>query len=116
MRDNWKLLLLFVALSWTLAAFGEEMVSRGYLMNRVAGLFRNPKVAWTVSLIVVSFVFGLSHIDQGITGQIENMINGLLLGVIFLATGCNLWAAIIAHGVTDTIDIVLLYLGKYPGV
>ena len=116
MHGNWKLLLLFLALSWTLAAFGEEMVYRGYLMNRVAGLFRNPKVAWTISLIAVSFAFGLGHIDQGVTGQVENMINGLLLGVIFLATGCNLWAAIIAHGVTDTIDIVLLYLGKYPGV
>jgi len=42
------------------------------------------------------------------------MIAGLLLGVIFLATGCNLWAAVIAHGLTDTIDLVLLYLGKYP--
>jgi membrane protease YdiL (CAAX protease family) len=114
-RGDWKLLLLFVALSWTLAAFGEEMVSRGYLMNRVAGLFRDPKLAWTVSLITVSFVFGLSHIDQGMTGQIENMINGLLLGLIFLATGCNLWAPIIAHGVTDTTDVLLLYLGKYPG-
>jgi membrane protease YdiL (CAAX protease family) len=38
-------MLLFVALSWTLAAFREEMVYRGYLMNRVAGLFRNLKVA-----------------------------------------------------------------------
>jgi membrane protease YdiL (CAAX protease family) len=116
LRGNWKLLLLGLALTWTLAAFGEEMVYRGYLMNRVAGLFRNPKVAWTISLIVVNFVFGLAHIGQGITGQVENMIDGALLGVIFLATGCNLWAAIIAHGLTDTIDIVLLYLGKYPGV
>ena len=114
LHGNWKLLLLFVVLSWTLAAFGEEMVNRGYLMNRVAGLFRNPKLAWVVSLLVVSFVFGLSHVDQGITGQVENTINGLLLGTIFLATGCNMWAAIIAHGVTDTLDIGLLYLGKYP--
>jgi CAAX protease family protein len=115
LHGNWKLTLLFVALSWTLAAFGEEMVYRGYLMNRVAGLFRNPKVAWSISLVVVSFMFGLGHIDQGVTGQVENMIDGLLLGVIFLATGCNLWAAIIAHGVTDTVDILLMYLGKYPG-
>jgi hypothetical protein len=115
LRGDWKLMLLLVALSWTLAAFGEEMVYRGYLMNRVAGLFRNPKVAWTVSLIGVSFAFGLGHIDQGITGQLENMIDGLLLGVIFLASGCNLWAAIITHGVTDTVDIILMYLGKYPG-
>jgi len=114
LHGNWKLLLLFVALSWTLAAFGEEMVYRGYLMNRVAGVFRNPKLAWTVSLMVVSFAFGLGHIDQGITGRVENMISGLLLGTIFLATGCNMWAAIMAHGVSDTIDIVLLYLGKYP--
>jgi membrane protease YdiL (CAAX protease family) len=116
LHGNWKLLLLFLALTWTLAAFGEEMVYRGYLMNRVAGLFRNPKIAWTISLLAVSFAFGLSHIDQGLTGQVENMINGLLLGAIFLATGCNMWAAIIAHGMTDTIDILLLYLGKYPGV
>ncbi|MGA9567740.1 MAG: type II CAAX endopeptidase family protein [Candidatus Korobacteraceae bacterium] len=116
LHGNWKLTLLFIALSWTLAAFGEEMVYRGYLMNRVAGLFRNPKIAWTISLVVVSFVFGLGHIDQGVTGQVENMIDGLLLGVIFLATGCNLWAAIIAHGVADTVDILLMYLGKYPGV
>jgi membrane protease YdiL (CAAX protease family) len=116
LHGNWKLTLLFIALSWTLAAFGEEMVYRGYLMNRVAGLFRKPKVAWTISLVVVSFVFGLGHIDQGVTGQVENMIDGLLLGVIFLATGCNMWAAIIAHGVTDTVDILLMYLGKYPGV
>ena len=116
LHGNWKLTLLFVALSWTLAAFGEEMVYRGYLMHRVAGLFRNPKIAWTISLIAVSFVFGLAHIDQGITGQIENMIDGALLAVIFVATGCNLWAAVIAHGLTDTIDLVLMYLGKYPGV
>jgi membrane protease YdiL (CAAX protease family) len=116
MKGNWKALLLFIALSWTLAAFGEEMVYRGYLMSRVAGLFRDARIAWLVSLVVVSFLFGLGHIDQGITGQVENMINGLLLGTIFLATGCNMWAAIIAHGVTDTLDIVLLYLGKYPGL
>ena len=115
LHGNGKLVLLYLALTWTLAAFGEEMVYRGYLMNRVAGLFRNSKIAWTISLIAVSFVFGLGHIDQGITGQVENMIDGALLAAIFLATGCNLWAAIIAHGLTDTIDIVLMYLGKYPG-
>ena len=116
LHGNWKLFLLFLALTWTLAAFGEEMVYRGYLMNRVAGLFRNPRIAWMISLVVVSFAFGLGHIDQGITGQVENMIDGLLLGAIFLATGCNMWAAIIAHGFSDTLDILLMYLGKYPGV
>lgn len=38
-HGNLKLTLIYLLLTWTLAAFGEEMVYRGYLMNRVAGLF-----------------------------------------------------------------------------
>jgi hypothetical protein len=55
-------------------------------------------------------------LDQGITGQIENAIDGLLLGVLYLACGRNLWVPIIAHGITDTADLMLLFLGKYPGI
>ena len=36
LTGNIKVTLLFIALSWTLAAFGEELFWRGYLMNRVA--------------------------------------------------------------------------------
>src|SRR5215467_15727990 len=43
LQDNWELALLFIALALILGAFGEEMVYRGYLMNRVAGLFRKPE-------------------------------------------------------------------------
>ena len=39
---------------------------------------------------------------------------GFLLGIIYLATGCNLAVPIIAYGVSDTVDVLLLYLGKYP--
>jgi len=116
LRGNVKLLLLFVLLSWTLAAFGEEMVYRGYLMNRVAGLANNSRIAWISSLVLISALFGFGHLDQGITGQVENMIDGLLLGLLYLACGGNLWAPIIAHGITDTIDFLLMYLGKYPGL
>ncbi len=116
LRGNVKMLALFLILTWTLAAFGEEMVYRGYLMNRVAGLGRNSRTVWIASLLIVSVLFGFGHLDQGITGQIENAIDGLLLGLLYLAFGRNLWVPIIAHGVADTVDIMLLFLGKYPGV
>jgi len=115
-EGNWKLLLIFLALTWTLAAFGEELVYRGYLMGRVAGLLGDKRTAWAVGLIVVSIVFGCGHIDQGGTGMIENIWNGMLLGALYLACGRNLTAAIIAHGVTDTVDVLLMYAGKYPGI
>jgi membrane protease YdiL (CAAX protease family) len=41
---------------------------------------------------------------------------GLLLGLIYLRTGRNLAVPIIAHGVSDTIDFVLIFFGKYPGL
>ena len=116
LHGNARLLLLGLVLTWTVAAFGEEMVNRGYLMNRVADLGNGSRAMWAVSLVVVSAVFGWGHFYQGVTGQVENAIDGLLLGALYLACGRNLWAPIIAHGVTDTVDMLLLFLGKYPGV
>jgi hypothetical protein len=112
---NVKLLLMYLALVWVLGAWGE-LVYRGYLMNRMAGLFRNTGIAWTVSLVVVSVAFGCAHLDQGSTGMVENVLNGLLLGGLYLACGKNLAVPVIAHAFSDTLDFLLIYLGKYPGM
>lgn len=115
-RGNLKMALLAVALIWILAAFGEELVYRGYLMNRVADLLRSTRAAWGVSLLLVSALFGLSHYSQGLTGILEEGSDGLILGCMYLACRRNLGVPIVAHGVCDTIDICLLFLGKYPGI
>ena len=115
-RGNVKLAILFLLFAWTLAAFGEEMVYRGYLMNRVAGVLGNRRAGWAISLAAVSMLFGAAHLGQGITGQLENTVDGLFLGVMYLACGRNLAVPIVAHGVTDTVDLLLLFLGKYPGL
>jgi len=111
---RWTLIAL--AGSWTLAAFGEEMVYRGYLMNRVADLLNRTRTAWIVSLFAVHVGFGLAHAYQGITGVIDEGLMGLLLGIIYLRTGRNLAVPIIAHGVSDSIDFLLIFFGKYPGM
>jgi uncharacterized protein len=111
-----KVTLIFIALAWTLAAFGEEMVYRGYLMNRFADLFEPVRYKWVLSLLVVHIGFGLAHAYQGITGVVDEGLMGLLLGVMYLRTGRSLAVPIIAHGIQDTIDFVLIFLGKYPGM
>jgi hypothetical protein len=116
LTGNLKWTLLAIAGAWTLAAFGEEMVYRGYLMNRVADLLNRGRGAWVVSLIVVHVGFGLAHAYQGITGVIDEGLAGLLFGVIYLRNGRNLAVPIIAHGLGDTIDFMLIFLGKYPGM
>jgi membrane protease YdiL (CAAX protease family) len=116
LTGNLKLTLLFVALAWILAAFGEEMAYRGYLMNRVADLLNRRPRAWIICLVLVNVGFGLAHIHQGLTGVIDEGLMGLLLGLIYLRTGRNLSVPIVAHGVQDSIDFVLIFLGKYPGM
>lgn len=115
-RGNLKFALVIIALIWVLAAFGEELVYRGYLMNRVANFGRGTRAAWIVSLFVISALFGFSHYQQGLTGIIEEGSDGLILGLIYLGYRRNLAIPIVAHGVCDTIDIALLFLGKYPGL
>lgn len=113
---NTKILFIGLALAWVLAAFGEEVVYRGYLMNRVAGIFQGSPQGWIISLVIVTIVFGCAHAPQGVTGVAENIIDGAILAVLYLATGRNLLAPIIAHGVQDTVDVLLIYSGHYPGM
>jgi membrane protease YdiL (CAAX protease family) len=116
LTGNLKMTLLLIVFSWTLAAFGEEMFWRGYLMDRVARLFRSGTTSWIVSLLLVSAIFGLAHGYQGPAGWIEEALAGIALGGIYLLGGRNLWLPIIAHGISDTIDMVLIFLGKMPGI
>lgn len=113
---NTFFLFLSLIVSWTLAAFGEELVFRGYLMNRVADLVGANRAGWLISLTVVSILFGVTHLYQGMSGIIVITLHGLLLGALYLATGRNLWVPIIAHGVNDTVGFILIFLGKYPGL
>ena len=92
------------------------MVYRGYLLNRVADLFNRTRSAWIISLIAVHLGFGLAHAYQGWTGIIDEGLMGLLLGIIYLRTGRNLSVPIIAHGIGDTVDFILIFRGKYPGM
>jgi membrane protease YdiL (CAAX protease family) len=109
-------LLLSLLVSWTLAAFGEELVYRGYLMNRIAGLVNPTQVGWAVSLLVSSILFGAVHSYQGASGVIATGLCGFLFGIVYLASGRNLWLSIIAHGTLDSVGFVLVFLGKYPGL
>ena len=114
-KGNLRFALFITALLWVLAAFGEELVYRGYLMNRVADLGGGTRTGWIVSLFLISALFGFAHYQQGLTGIIEEGSDGLILGLMYLASRRNLAIPIVAHGVCDTIDIALLFLGKYPG-
>lgn len=115
-RGNLMLLVIFLGLSWTLAAFGEEICFRGFLMKRLALVFGESRVAWLVALLLSSILFGWGHTEQGVSGWIQEGLSGFILGVLFLSVKRNLVVPIVAHGVSNTLAFILIYLGRYPGL
>jgi CAAX protease family protein len=113
---NATLLAIYLALNWVLAAFGEEAVWRGYALPRAAEFLGSGTRAWVFALVVVNLAFGLAHLYQGPSGMIQALVGGVLLGVLYIATGRNLLAPMLAHGVGNSIDFIVMYLGLYPGV
>src|SRR5260370_38706036 len=116
LAGNPKLLVVMLLLVWTLAAFGEELVYRGFVLNRLAEFGNGTKAAWVTSLLLMSIAFGFAHYEQGITGIIDEGFMGFLLGLAYLACDRKLAVPIVAHGIQDTVDMILLFLGKDPGI
>ena len=73
LRGNLPLLIAGLVSVWVTAAFGEEMLVRGFMMNRFANLFGSTRGTWIVTLIVSSVVFGLMHVYQGPMGVIAQV-------------------------------------------
>jgi membrane protease YdiL (CAAX protease family) len=113
---NLRILMIWLAVNWTLGAFGEELAFRGYVMNRAAEVGSRTRAAWWASLVFASVLFGWGHGGQGLTGMVQEGFAGLLLGIVYLASGRNLVCPIVAHGMANTLAFVLIYLGRYPGV
>jgi hypothetical protein len=109
-------LAVWLVLVWTVAAFMEEMVFRGWIMTRVAEVGRFSSGAWAAAVVVSSVIFGAVHLYQGASGVIATGLTGAVFAGLYLATGRNLWAAILAHGFMDTVGFVMIYLGVYPGL
>lgn len=112
---NLPAVLGMLALVWTLAAFGEELAYRGYVLERAAALGRHAPAAYLTAVVAVSALFGLGHAYQGPAGVIGSAMSGLLFGLLYLAAGRNLWLPILAHGLSDTLALGVIYFGLAPG-
>ncbi|HEU4366356.1 MAG TPA: CPBP family intramembrane glutamic endopeptidase, partial [Candidatus Krumholzibacteria bacterium] len=90
---------------------GEEVVYRGFLMTRVAGMGKGTRMAWGVSALVSAVVFGIAHFDWGVVGIIQTTLMGLALAASYLIVRRNLWVLVLAHACIDTVLLVQMYAG-----
>jgi len=109
LEGNVAMLLLLVGLSWTLAAVGEEVAFRGYLLTRLREVLGPSRVAVAAAVVLSSAVFGLIHTEQGLVGVLLATIDGVFFAWLRLRFA-SLWASVIAHGTGNTIGMVAFFL------
>ncbi|KLE34913.1 hypothetical protein AAW00_10775 [Aurantiacibacter luteus] len=103
--------LWVLGVAWLAAGLGEELLYRGFLMDRLERL-RGIGNSTAAVLIIQAVLFGLPHAYQGAGGMVLTGSIGLLLGWVRLRFGGNLWACVLAHGAVDTIMMSLAYADK----
>jgi membrane protease YdiL (CAAX protease family) len=111
LRGNLFYFLFLLAGIWLLAAIGEELVYRGFVLNRLVDLLGRGKVGWGIGLVVSSLMFSLGHGVFNPAVIIGGILLGLIEGGLYLASRRNLWLPIVFHGTWDTIFLTLLCLG-----
>lgn len=109
--DLLNLIIMLVNI-WITAAFLEEFMFRGYLMNRLIDIQgKQTKLAWGVAVVGQAIIFGLVHAYQSPAGMFKVGLIGLVFGFSYLVTGRNLWPVILAHGLIDSLDMISHYFG-----
>lgn len=103
-------ILYLVTVVWIGAALGEELLMRGFLLNRLSDFFGKSKFGWVVSLLVHAAFFGMLHSYQGLAGIITTAFIALVFGTVYLVAKKRLFPVIIAHMVINTISLTAFFL------
>ena len=110
LKGNLGMLLLTLAGVYLVSSFGEEVIYRGFLINRISGMGGDNRVARIIAVIISSVVFGLVHYEWGAMGMVQTGFMGLALGICYLRLNKRLWILVLAHAYMDTILMMQLYL------
>jgi membrane protease YdiL (CAAX protease family) len=116
--DNvWFFLLDVTVLTWVFIAFGEELVFRGMILNRLDVLFGlQGRTGIAVASLAQGILFGAGHASQGMTGMIMTGTIGTALAIYFMTRGQrSLMPLVISHGVIDTLVLSGSWLARTFG-
>jgi membrane protease YdiL (CAAX protease family) len=97
-----------LALAWSAAAVGEEVLFRGFLLHRLRVVLGSKRGAGLAGVGLQALLFGASHAYQGPTGILLTGAIGFAFGLIVLRTR-SLWPVMLAHGLMDTLSLAMLH-------
>jgi len=109
LKDNFGMLLLTLGGVYIVASFGEEVIYRAFLINRIYELGLSGKTGKFLVVIISALIFGLAHYNWGLMGIVQTSFMGLVLGICYLYLKKRIWVLILSHAYMDTILMLQLY-------
>jgi len=104
--------LSFIALGVIGGGIAEELFNRGYFINVLRDVFKNPKVGLWFSAALSMLLFSLGHMPDSSLDWFDILIPTLMYTILFITTK-RLTASIVAHGVYNTSAILWVYALYY---
>lgn len=93
------------------AGFGEEVLFRGYLFERLSRLMGPGRRTTVACVLVTTCFFAIAHYpEQGLAGVQQAAVMGLVFGMLFAVTK-RLWLPMVTHAAFDITAVVLIYKG-----
>jgi membrane protease YdiL (CAAX protease family) len=112
LHGNFGAFLVEVPQMIILAGLAEELVFRGYFINRLQAMLGTSAASGVFIVLITAGIFGPAHyLTQGFFGALQGTIVGVLFAAAYLLNGQRLWSLIIAHAAFDVLAIYLIYAG-----
>lgn len=103
-EDLAEYLFWAIPIGWGTAALGEELLLRGFVLDRITKVIGSSGTGAVLAAIVLqAAIFGTLHAYQGLGGVLLTGMAGLVLGLVWLAGGRNLWPGILLHGMINSL-------------
>ena len=109
LQGDLGMLLALLALSWTLAAFGEELAYRGYLLTRLREALGGGRLGLVIGVLGSSLLFGLGHTEQGLIGVLVVTVDAVAWCLLRLRYR-TVWASALAHGFNNTLGFLAFFV------
>jgi membrane protease YdiL (CAAX protease family) len=91
------------------AGFGEELIWRGLLFDRVRQFVGWSPPIKLATVVLTASLFGAAHLhDQGLAGAEQAFLTGLVFGGVYARTAC-IWPIMVAHAAFDAVAVLIIY-------
>ncbi len=94
-----------------LTSFAQEIVYRGFLLNRAQAFFGSGFIMKTLMILATAAIFGVLHMQEGPAGIAQAALLGGLFTTIYFLNGQRLWLLIFMHAAFDIAAVWMIYLG-----